>query len=431
MCASSTARLLPLVAPNISDTFEAKEMLDIKENSENDVEVLIEASLKSKLEILNNRLGLLNKKPLRISRTKKSLAEINKEFQLLIDLANDASLTHQEKLVIEEYKLQLMKSVQQDFKQRYGKKEKKEIEEIKSTSKWRLGLFFLIILFDLIPMAVGSFVGMTSLLSTVPGFTDLLVYGCSAFVSGIEALMFYAVMSPLLKASLGITPEDTTEPLLKTYESKITIAENLNAMMTNELEHTHKALPHSHYKQYALVMNQFNKDIASTKIAEFKEPLYKKVLRSGLSFLNFMLNVSGGYFMANMLLSIVAASLVGTPIGWAIIGIIVAGGLIGRFVVRSNSMFEMLNPRSKRHQEIHKKLEAFEPKDDTIEIILNKKQEHEKLIQAKTKFDALYSPVGEVQSSIKTFPLKRVHRVMDEPEPIQEVFEEKKRRYSI
>ena len=101
--------------------------------------------------------------------------------------------------------------------------------------------------------------------------------------------------------------------------------------------------------------------------------------------------------MASALLTLVSTALVGTPIGWGIIGLVVVGGLVGRFAIRSDSMFDMINPKARKYQEIQEKLDGFDNKNENIDRILCKKKNQNELIRENARLKVMHEPVGQAQ----------------------------------
>lgn len=368
---STTARLLPTIKAESS-----ARVSDIKQALQNHIMLELPETLESRLTLLNTRLN--NNRKIKICKGEVAIDDLTNTFESLEALDKN-TLTSEEFLATEEYKLTIMKAIEHDL-QRYVVK-KKEIEEQTAVSKWRLALFAGILLLDLIPMAVGGFVGMTTLLDTIPEISTAATYIISLLVTAIETLLVYSVTAPLLKKALGIFQRDSADSLVELYNEKIQKTKSINSILTNELESADK-ISLSRYRAYAGISKKINNDISNTKIEPFKEPLIKKIARLGLSGLNLVLNIAGGYFMATALLTTVAAALVGTPIGWFIVGLVVLGGLAGRFVVRSDSMHDLLNPKAKKHHNIEKKLKYFENQNEKIDSVQAKKIARQQLTEA-------------------------------------------------
>lgn len=383
--------------------------IEEKDSPVETLKLTLDVPLQNNLNLLNQRLAKLKQSKLMIYNGETSIEALNKTYRELSELnkSKALALSLEEKLAIEDYKLAIMRAIQADLFLKYGRKEK-EVEISPPKAAWRYIVFGLLLVLNLIPMAVGNFVGVNNFLSSVPGCTQAMSYLVSSLVCLIEAFSSYSFLGPLLKNTLGIRGEETPSELLVKLNDKCSVTKSINKMLTNEVDYTDR-MSVSRFRAYANIAKHFNNDLEGAKIEEFKEPFYKKAIRFGLTVLNLSLNVSGGYFMANSLLALVASSLIGTPIGWGIVGLIVLGGLVGRFAIRSNSTFNLLNPSAKKYKEIQKRLTAFENKNERIERILSKKESQHALVKENITMKIQSEPTN--LEGVTTYPSVSPHDV--------------------
>ncbi len=68
------------------------------------------------------------------------------------------------------------------------------------------------------------------------------------------------------------------------------------------------------------------------------------------------------------------AGLIGTPLGWGIVGFLILGQLAMRLAIRSNVMFNMLNPTAVKHEEIREKINNYKINSKKYSEILTEKK---------------------------------------------------------
>ena len=119
----------------------------------------------------------------------------------------------------------------------------------------------------------------------------------------------------------------------------------------------------------------------SSTIRPFQESLFKKGLRWFLSAVDMSLNIGGGYFLATSLLAGTAATaaLLGTPIGWGLITLIIIGQFALRLAVGSNAMFHLLNPAAEKHRKVTEEINAYELNTQKYAKNLKEKKLFEKM----------------------------------------------------
>jgi hypothetical protein len=120
---------------------------------------------------------------------------------------------------------------------------------------------------------------------------------------------------------------------------------------------------------------------SSLKIKKYVESPLKKGLRWLLSAVDMSLNIGGGYFLATSLLAGTAgaAALLGTPVGWGLIGLIIIGQFALRLAVGSNAMFNLLNPAAEKHKKVTEEINEYELNTSQYKEILHEKKRVEKV----------------------------------------------------
>lgn len=119
--------------------------------------------------------------------------------------------------------------------------------------------------------------------------------------------------------------------------------------------------------------------VEKIKIKTYVESPFKKGLRFVLSAVDMSLNIGGGYFLATSLLAgtTAAAALLGTPVGWGIVALIIVGQFALRLAVGSNAMFNLLNPGAEKHKKVTEEINEYELNTAKYEEILTTKKQIE------------------------------------------------------
>jgi hypothetical protein len=304
--------------------------------------------------------------------------EIEKELTTLAEMSSDQdfwlALSEEEKTSFESYRFSLMKSIQDTIQEVHHLPQKVIEKPIEAPSSYRWILFGALMALELVPMLWGGFLGLTELFSTIPWLSSFAISTVSLLMCGVESFLFYAVMSPLLKEALGLSALNVSTPRMEVYAKQHRLLNHLDKIMT-----TDNKMNAAEYKQYARLTNLLGEhmvDVGDTKIVKFEESNFKKGIRSVLSGLTTLLNIAGGYFTGVALLSGMAATaaLIGTPIGWGIIGLVILGQIGLRLAVRSNAMIYTLNPGSEQYVAITDDINKFEPNSQKYADILSEKR---------------------------------------------------------
>jgi hypothetical protein len=120
-------------------------------------------------------------------------------------------------------------------------------------------------------------------------------------------------------------------------------------------------------------------------LKEFEETWSKWALRWALVIISAGANLAGTYFFAISLMASIAATaaLLGTPLGWGLVGGMIIFQMGLQYVIRDEFMFNLLNPSASRHNKIKDQINKYEPNEKTYEDILEKKQAKEELEEFK------------------------------------------------
>lgn len=299
-----------------------------------------------------------------------SLTELERIFTLLSELSEDRSewsrLKKEEKLAIEQYKLLIMQAVEKNLHERF-KIERKQREEQQAQPKksyWRYALFGLLVAVEIVPACFGCFLGVNQLLSLLPGIDNAFMQALSAGATLLEAFTYYATMKPF-RRYVGLKPPQAHDAMVHAYETRLNTMDEINNNLVVNRRNVDKL--GADYSHYTGLLRCFNRDMANTKMDHYEETHKKTALRWALNSINTALNLAGTYFLSHAVLALLAASLLGTPAGWAIISVVVVANITARFIFRQDSVYALVNPKAAKREALQNRINNFHDQTDSID----------------------------------------------------------------
>lgn len=296
-----------------------------------------------------------------IPQYKKILAEIN------LALARQPS--DKQKRIIEAYKLQLMKSFYIHLHEGNDPDLKKPEEPQKYVlaRKIAVGVFTL---FGLVLDGAGSFLFCNATFSLIPGISNPVLFGSSIACTLLNGALFYTFEANMLRKAFGVSMTDpNTELMLKSINEQVDLTHKINTRLKdiNFLANVSGSC-----KEYIEIAQSFNTDIVEKKksFTQQPEPFYLKALKIGLTVFGGLMAIASGYFYTTSLLSVVAASLVSTPLGIVI-------NAVGAFIalafyasMRASGMMNLGGTSIKLFEKIQEKIIPFD-KEKENELLDN------------------------------------------------------------
>lgn len=309
-----------------------------------------------------------------------SIEQINELIQK-ISTSSSQEHTQKEALALEKLRCALMQAVAKHLKNIYvnNKKNSEPTTDNQQSSLLRKKvLFWALVILQFIPNVIGGFLGIKDMLILIPGIPGLIVNAASLIICGIESILFYAMMSPLFRRALGMPEGVDTNIFVLYYSEQLAATKEINELLTKEVQCSDN-IPFELLEEYQNFAKQCNQAINQIhrNLPPYQESAYKKGIRFSFAIVNQVLTAAWVYYMVNALLLVFAAPLVGTPIGWGIMGILILGQLAANFALRSDGMFYFLNGKAKKHHELKDGLEKFEDKSEDLEKIYDKRQKQE------------------------------------------------------
>lgn len=334
------------------------------------------------------------------------IADLTKKFE---QLTLKKELSSREKIRCEEEKLEIFQRLESHLKKLLVVSEKVAEKKVKKKRfmSLRKGFYGFLLFFGLIEDSIGSFLFAQNLLILIPKITNPLVLLGSVIIMLINSILFYAFEASILKSALGIAGSSKQRRhLIQIYNDKVDSLENINKLLFN-IDIAHQ-VNLSFYKSLIKLAMQMNQDIEELQqnIGKYKETLPKKMARWFVTGFGAAMCAAGTYFMATSLLTVVAASLLGTPVGWALIALMMIAGLGFYFAMQGKSMVALLNPEYSPFKALKKDLKNCEIKSEPT--FLKSPMAENQDLPALTKNNEVTQGIPffkPTRSSRKNFPL--------------------------
>jgi hypothetical protein len=271
-------------------------------------------------------------------------------------------ISREEQLTIKEYQLAIINSLQDHLRQNNNLdpitpsiKNKKPENKI-----WLEGpRYYYTTVTIMMMMALGNFLGMTQLLSLIPGIPPFLLYGVSTCLAAVECFLHYTMMIPAFafafpNASKGI---DRTFPVI--VSEQLQSLQHINQQLTANPARV-ESMSAANFQGYKRLTQFFNAEFSTMKVESLKVSVLKKAMAWGLTLVNGGLTISGGFFWANSLLGLFGASLTSTPVvGWVITLSLISMMLHNNHTLRTSNVDVILNPEMPKYQALEENLKDF------------------------------------------------------------------------
>lgn len=377
----------------VNFTFDKEEEISDDKKLEFNLQHLDE-SLKSRLVLKTGSVSLNE-----LEQEFKTLCEIHGDIVVCTWLTPDEQkevleqrkiLSGKERNIIEEYKLAIIRSLQKHLQKKYNFTRPQILSLVMSPSWWRYLLYILLAISNVLFMTIGGFIGMQQVITDIFHVASaFILYPISGFLASIECLLYYSTIAQLLKKGLGIPEDPIDKTVMTIYDEQLEAVLTLNEWMCKP--QCYNKMTALKYKEHTNVANLFNYHIANIKANETEKNIYSTIYRWFLSSFNAVLTIANSYFLANSLLKTIAVTLIGTSLGWSIIGGIIAIQLVNSFVIRSQGVYEMLYPHELYFKNVRAKIASFSVCDTTFKGILSNKKalNKEKAIIAPEKLNEI------------------------------------------
>lgn len=289
-------------------------------------------------------------------------------------------LADKKKILLENIKLAVMQAVEKRLDDLdYFRLHIEPVVEKKPSRvlHWlKVGFLSLFALIGLTETSVMTFLGaqvlLTSLFATIPLPAMLTV---AILFTAINAIQFIGFQVGNLKNMVGVTSTTAAKQLIETHDKQVDITARINHRLTDVNVITHLTVKqYGDFKNIALKCNQ---DVELKKVSyhAYKEHPAKKGLRLGFTVFGAMMAIIGSYFGATMFLTTMAPAILGSPLGWIMIGGLVASSVVFYLSMQARGLMDMFNPWKKLFDGVKEKVKAFHTIDEGEfnHVLLNKK----------------------------------------------------------
>jgi len=279
---------------------------------------------------------------------------------------NETALSIKELLLEEQEKLALYKKIHQQLNEILpAKKKNDESEENETKHLWlKKGIYYFLLLFGLLEDGIGSYIFAQSLLILIPGMPNPLLIAGGVLVAVINSVLFYAFEASMFKKALGIDADrKERNSLVQMYLEEVQLLNTINKQMFDV--QLIQGAP-ANYAELAETVLSLNMDMQEkqARIGQYQESVLQKVLRWFITGFGAFLTIAGSYFMGSSMLGLIAAPLLGTPVGWILIGLMIVAGLGFYFSMQGKGMHELVNPEFKDFKQLNSLLKTCDIRDE-------------------------------------------------------------------
>jgi hypothetical protein len=220
-------------------------------------------------------------------------------------------------------------------------------------------LYYFVLIFGMFESIAGSYLFGSTLFSLIPGISDTVHLIASIVFTALDSILFYAFEVTLLKDSLGIPYDDTDfTQSIETYSSQLNTTITINKLLaTIYMLDVDNVL----YDQYINLTTLLNADlrIKEGEMQPYPESTLTNILKMVVLVYGAVSNAAGSYFFSNELLKVVAASMVGTPLGYTLVALTMLCGLSFYYAMGCTSMINLITPSFDEYQALKAGLTLF------------------------------------------------------------------------
>lgn len=328
---------------------------------------------------LRKSLAKLNDCPL-LPDGELCIDTLNKEYQRICDLqktqAEYLKKQEREMIALEEYKLVLMRALHSKLQPKNHLHKTQAVEERPfKNSKFNFMVFIGLLSSGLMMNLIHGFINQSSLVSLIPGLSIPVATGLTLVVCFLNAGLWLLFEGYILKRNFNIGSNKSLSSYLDLCLEKVTLAKEINNSLAKDIHVINKIKTAAEYKAFADASNTFTQDILDNKqkFTGYKENPWIRALRYGLMGFGAVMASGTAFFAAKTLIKVVALSLIGTPLGWALMGAIVVCAVAFYFGLKPKKYFYMTNPNAEKFTAIEKELDGDFDKKIACDNILARK----------------------------------------------------------
>jgi hypothetical protein len=245
--------------------------------------------------------------------------------------------------------------------------------------------------------ATSYFFGFT-LFSLIPALSNPILMIAAAIYTVLEGVLFYIYEASLLEVALGVSQRNW-EPhrLIKLYTEQLQISKQVNQRLTSIPILVMKNDVYDAYVKFTGLMNK-DLQVKCKAASEAESSILRRIIKAAVLLFGAVSSVAGSYFLVIAMMSILAAPLVGTPVGWCIILLTVVAGLGYHYAMGTTSMSRVLSSDYDQFQTLKKEWAEFQEtysydlsKVQTIKHRFKEKKEEGVSTQGRAANEPIYA----------------------------------------
>lgn len=339
----------------------------------NTIPLVMADDLKAEIAAIPELAGQIHDNAIRIADVVNTLERINL-------LLTNNELVDKKKIFLENFKLAVLKGVDKYLDDlNYCQHRIEPVVETKPSGWWhwlKVGFLSLFALIGLTESSVMTFLGATVLLTSLfPAIPFAAMITIAALFTAINGIQFIAFEVGILKNMFGVSSNAVAKKMIEAHEQQIDVTGQINHRLAdvNVLYRMTK----EQFLQFKKIAVKCNQDVDLKRVTyfEYKEHPAKKALRLTFTGFGALMAIVGSYFGATMFLTTMAPAMLGTPLGWIIIGGLVVSSVVFYLAMQGKGMKDMFNPWMKLFDHVKEKVKAFHTVNDEEfnHVLMNQK----------------------------------------------------------
>lgn len=244
----------------------------------------------------------------------------------------------------------------------------------------KIGFAFLLLVtfnagfLDSIATYLGSQEIILSLLPTASAWLSITI---SCTLVAISLALFFSFEAQFLKKLMGVKTLDHSDAHIQQDEELLILCQKIEHRLSALLNDVYDTARLDRYERYLADFSRLRKRLYEKKAKynhDYQENTSRKWIRYTITGLGSLLVTVGSYYMINQMLSTVASGLLGTPIGWGIIGLAIGTQLILYLSMRGKGLANMMNPGKEKYTLMQEKLVSFKLQTSLDQLLQQKKE---------------------------------------------------------
>ncbi len=284
-----------------------------------------------------------------------------------IDSGDLLALNHQKLRLIQRFETIINQHV--PLRLRPKPTDAKSNEALLQQMYWQI-FYNLLLVFGLFQDAVGSYLFWNALFLLIPSLSNPVLMALSFAATALSSLLFYAFQVTFLKAAFDL-PQDHTHLglLLASYSSQLETTTAINQVLSSMWM---IPVDDSVYDEYIELLTLLNQDLQHkhNHMSAYPDTTFKQILKASTLVFGVFASIANSYFTTNLLMGLIAAPLLGTPVGWAIVLLSIVTDLGYYYAMGATSIVQLIHPDFQHYQAFKDHLESFHAtyQDHWIEI---------------------------------------------------------------